>query len=276
MRRIGYTLGTGIGPELFPIALAKARVPKETQFVLCENLLEAIGLAQEGKIQALVTGPVHKSILQNIRGKSYPGQTELLHEYLAIDSKPPLMAFVGGPFVLGLATVHVPIQEVSKNITQENLSQKLERLITGTAQLLQKPESEVCVRVLGLNPHAGEDGLLGDEENFVIRPVIHTFQQKGFKISGPVPADGFWGYGYKSPQIDAVMAMMHDQGLGPYKLLTQGRAANITFGLKIPRSSPAHGTADDLVGTGRASAESLIQAIELVARRNHGTSLSLF
>ncbi|MEI6804933.1 MAG: 4-hydroxythreonine-4-phosphate dehydrogenase PdxA [Myxococcaceae bacterium] len=260
MKVVGYTLGSGIGPELFKIAFAKARIPKNIKFVLCESLSQAIQLAEAGDIQALVTGPVHKSILQNINGKSYPGQTELLHNYLGIDSKPPLMIFVGGPFVLGLATVHVPIKLVSQALTRENLSQKLERLITGTAQLLKKPEHEVRVIVLGLNPHAGENGLLGDEEKLVIEPVIRDYKNRGFQITGPVPADGFWGY--LPGNIDAVMAMMHDQGLGPYKLLTQGRAANMTLGLKIPRTSPAHGTADSLVGTGKASPESLIQAIE--------------
>ncbi|MEI6790276.1 MAG: 4-hydroxythreonine-4-phosphate dehydrogenase PdxA [Myxococcaceae bacterium] len=264
MTVIGYTLGSGIGPELFPVALQKARVPKDTKFLLCENLLQAIELANSGKIQALVTGPVHKSILQNINNKSYAGQTELLYDYLAVDSKSPLMCFVGGPFVLGLATVHVPIREVSKHITHESLTQKLERLITGTALLLGKAEHEVHVIVLGLNPHAGEDGLLGDEEQLIITPVIEEFKQKGFQIEGPVPADGFWGYGYQKGNIDAVMAMMHDQGLGPYKLLTKGIAANLTFGLKIPRASPAHGTADELVGTGMASPDSLVKAIEVL------------
>ncbi len=262
MKTIGYTLGSGIGPELFPIALAKARVPQDTRFLLCDNLMQAIEFAQAGKIQALVTGPVHKNILQNINGKSYPGQTEVLHDYLAADSKPPLMVFVGGPFVLGLATVHLPIKQVSPAITHQNLSQKLERLITGTALMLKKPEHAVRVAVLGLNPHAGEDGLLGDEEQLVISPVIRAFQQKGFQVTGPLAADGFFGY-YRG-DFDAVMAMMHDQGLGPYKLLAKGRAANLTLGLKIPRASPAHGTADDLVGTGLASPESLVSAIEVV------------
>lgn len=263
MIQIGYTLGSGIGPELFPVALKKARVPKDTQFLKCENLMHAIKLAQTGEIQALVTGPVHKSILQNIDGKSYPGQTELLHAYLAVDEKPPLMVFVGGPFILGLATVHLPVSQVSQAITQENLTQKLERLITGSASMLGKPEKEIRVAVLGLNPHAGEGGLLGDEEIRVISPVIKVFKQKGYQVTGPLSADGFFGFYHGG--YDAVMAMMHDQGLAPYKLLAHGKAANITLGLKIPRASPAHGTADDLVGTGFASPESLIMAIELVA-----------
>lgn len=263
MTVIGYTLGLGIGPELFPIALKKARVPVGTRFIECENLMHAIKLAQAGEIQALVTGPVHKSILQNIDGKSYPGQTELLHSYLSVDDKPPLMVFVGGPFILGLATVHVPVKQVSQVITRELLTQKLERLISGSAQMLNKPEKEVRIAVLGLNPHAGEEGLLGDEEILVISPVIQAFQQKGYLVQGPFAADGFFGY-YRG-DFDCVMAMMHDQGLGPYKLLAHGKAANMTLGLRIPRASPAHGTADGLVGTGLASPESLIAAIESIA-----------
>lgn len=259
--RIGYTIGMGIGPEIFPIALAKARVPKDTQFILCDNLLAAIELAQAGDIDALVTGPVRKSVLQNIEGKSYAGQTELLHAYLAVDSKPPLMCFAGGPFILGLATVHVPVLQVSQVLTRESLTQKLERLIQGTAWILKKPEREVHVTVLGLNPHAGEEGLIGNEEQLVISPVVKEFQKAGFQVTGPVAADGFFAYNYQWP--DAVMAMMHDQGLAPYKLLTKGVAVNLSFGLKILRTSPAHGTADDLVGTGLASPDSLIKAIEL-------------
>lgn len=262
MRTIGYTLGSGVGPELFLIALRKIQIPQDTRLVQCDSLIDAINRAQRGEIQGLVTGPVHKSILQNLDGKSYPGQTELLHAHLAADSKPPLMVFVGGPFVMGLATVHIAVREVSQALTQESLSAKLERLLMGTAQILSKPVLDVKVAVLGLNPHAGEGGLLGDEEIRVITPVVKDFQKQGYQVSGPISADGFWAYyqgGY-----DAVMAMMHDQGLGPYKLLAKGRAANLTFGLKIPRSSPAHGTADDLVGTGRASPESLITAFETV------------
>jgi 4-hydroxythreonine-4-phosphate dehydrogenase len=267
MMTVGYTLGSGIGPEIFPVALKKARVPVGTRFRECENLLQAIKLARAGEIQALVTGPVHKSILQNIDGKSYPGQTELLHTYLAADSKPPLMVFVGGPFILGLATVHLPIKQVCGAITSENLTLKLERLITSSAQRLNKPEKEVRVAVLGLNPHAGEGGLLGDEEILVISPVIKVFQQKGYQVEGPLAADGFFGF-YRR-DFDCVMAMMHDQGLAPYKLLAQGKAANMTLGLTIPRASPAHGTADDLVGTGLASPESLIVAIESVVEIGH-------
>lgn len=262
MKVIGYTLGSGVGPELFPIALAKARVSKDVKFLKCDSLMQAIELAQAGKIQALVTGPVHKNILQNINGKSYPGQTELLHDYLEVDSRPPLMVFVGGPFIIGLATVHVPIKLVSQMLTRKSLTLKLERLITGAAQMLKKPEQEIHVTVLGLNPHAGEDGLLGDEEQLVIAPVVKEFQQKGYQVTGPVAADGFFGYLHPT---DAVMAMMHDQGLAPYKLLAQGRAANLTLGLKIPRASPAHGTADSLVGTGKASPDSLVCAIEMVS-----------
>lgn len=266
MSTIGYTLGSGIGPELFPKAFEQAKIPDSIRFLRCDNLMHAIELASSGEIQALVTGPVRKSILQNINGKSYAGQTELLYDYLGVDSKPPLMCFVGGPFVLGLATVHVSVSQVSALITAENLTHRLERLITGTAQILKKPISEVQVSVLGLNPHAGEEGLLGDEEIRVISPVIQEFQKQGYRVKGPIPADGFWGYGYQDSSIDAVLAMMHDQGLGPYKLLTQGCAANLTVGLSIPRTSPAHGTADELVGTGKASPQSLVCAIELACQ----------
>ncbi|MES2503258.1 MAG: 4-hydroxythreonine-4-phosphate dehydrogenase PdxA [Myxococcota bacterium] len=275
--RVGYTLGMGIGPEIFPLALERARVPAGTEFILCGNqhdpqgaLLHAIELAKLGEIGALVTGPVRKSILENIDGRSYPGQTELLHAHLAADASPPLMCFAGGPFLLGLATVHTPIREVSSLLTEKLLSQKLQRLIEGAAKMLNKPEKQVHVTVLGLNPHAGEGGLIGDEEQLVIEPVIQRFQKEGYQVVGPTPADGFFGYRMHQFKTDAVLAMMHDQGLGPYKLHCKGKVANLTFGLKILRASPAHGTAEDLVGTGRANPDSLIKAVEILTSMQSG------
>ncbi len=274
--RIGITPGMGIGPELLERALSSLRGGEAEAAIHIFNspdpyeaLMQAIYAAQRGEIGALVTGPVSKDIL-----RGYPGQTELLHENLKIDSKPPLMVFIGGPFILGLATVHVSIRQVSEFLTRETLTLKLERLIAGTAVHLGLPEKDTRVTVLGLNPHAGENGLLGDEESRVIEPVIRDFQARGYQVTGPVSADGFWGYlplpfweraGVRGPEQagpHAVMAMMHDQGLGPYKLLCQGKAANLTWGLKIPRASPAHGTADHLVGTGLAKPDSFVLAIQ--------------
>ncbi len=264
--KIGITPGMGIGPELLERALLSLRASIDDEAIHIFNspdpheaLMQAIYAAQRGEIDALVTGPVSKDIL-----RGYPGQTELLHEHLKIDSKPPLMVFIGGPFILGLATVHVPIRQVSEFLTRESLTQKLERLITGTAKHLGIPEKDTRVTVLGLNPHAGENGLLGDEESRVIEPVIRDFQTRGYQVTGPAAADGFWGYLPQDNLPHAVMAMMHDQGLGPYKLLCQGKAANLTWGLKIPRASPAHGTADHLVGTGLAKPDSFMLAIETV------------
>ena len=273
--KIGITPGMGIGPELLPKAIQKAQFPSHAELIIFkgsaqEALLESIEWARAKKIDALVTGPIQKSILQDIHGCSFQGQTELLHKYLAADSKPPLMCFAGATFIMGLATVHIPVSQVSESLNQDILTQKLERLINGSVKTQQKPAKDIRIAVLSLNPHAGEGGLLGTEEEQIIKPVVHQFKHLGYQVEGPFGADGFFGFGaYKS--YDAVLAMMHDQGLPPYKLLCQGKAANITFGLKIPRTSPAHGTADNLVGTGQANPDSFALAIELAVQLSSRT-----
>ncbi len=123
----------------------------------------------------------------------------------------------------------------------------------------------MSIAVLGLNPHAGEGGLIGHEEQEIITPAIAAAQAKGINVHGPIPADGFFGYYHlikKSALPDVVVAMYHDQGLIPYKLLAAGNAVNVTLGLTIPRVSPAHGTADDLVGKNLACRASTLQAIK--------------
>ncbi|MBH1989338.1 MAG: 4-hydroxythreonine-4-phosphate dehydrogenase PdxA [Myxococcaceae bacterium] len=261
-RVIGYTEGEGVGPELFARVFRELDIPSSVSFKRCSNLMEAVNRAQRGEIQGLVTGPVHKASLQKLDGQSYAGQTEFLHAYLGVDEEPPLMVFIGGPFVLGLATVHLPISKVSDALTKPLLRAKLHRLLKGSSEYFKKPPQEVRVAILGLNPHAGESGLLGTEEIEVIEPVVAEFQNSGYRVRGPLSADGFWLH--HQGQYDAVFSMYHDQGLGPYKLLAAGKAANVTWGLRIPRTSPAHGTADELVGTGLADSGSLETAIRLI------------
>lgn len=232
-----------------------------------DALLHAIALADAGRVDAIVTGPIRKAALADVHGKSYPGHTELLHAHLAAPRAPggldePLMCFAGGPFVLGLCTVHLPLANVAAAITPARVEQQLRALIAATARLEGRSPHAVRTVVLGLNPHAGEDGLLGTEERDVIAPAIAAIRAEGYDVTGPVPADGFFGGLHRpGPAVHAVLAMSHDQGLGPYKLLARGQGVNITWGLRVPRTSPDHGTADALAGTGTADPTSLAAAL---------------
>lgn len=237
-----------------------------------DALLEVCRAAARGELGALVTGPIRKRALQDVEGRSFPGQTELCHHYLKRDEGPPLMCFAGGPFVLGLATVHLPLKDVSEALSEARLEGALARLedaARAVRGLAAGGSARPRLVVLGLNPHAGEGGLLGDEEQRVIGPVVERARAQGRLVEGPLPADGFFGslHRLSSGAIpDGVLAMFHDQGLGPYKVLSQGRGVNLTWGLTVPRTSPDHGTADDLAGTGRADASSMASALELAAR----------
>ena len=259
-------LDTPVGALAIECTLPESTPALDTLSSQKNSLLKAIELAKQKKVDAIVTGPIRKKALQDIDRRSFPGQTELLHFHLKADDRPPLMCFAGGSFLLGLATIHVPIKDVASQITPALLKEKIARLQEACRLFYQTDKTHSRISVLGLNPHAGEDGLIGDEEQTILIPTLNKLKQQGFCIKGPLPADGFWGHVQKmSPgeQPHAVLAMMHDQGLGPYKLLCQGHVANITLGLTIPRTSPAHGTADDIAGLYKADPASMIKALQV-------------
>lgn len=223
---------------------------------------KAVGLAKTKEIDGLVTGPVRKEALKYL-GEKYLGHTEYLHAHLASDANPPLMAFGGGPFLLGLATIHIPIKQVSSHLSVVGLRASIHRLASLSQKIYQK--ENISLVALGLNPHAGEHGLLGDEEEKIIKPALHSLREEGVRIEGPLSADGFFArFGKKGfePQVDGVLAMYHDQGLAPYKILARGEGVNITSGLSIVRTSPDHGTADDIAGQNKADAKAMKAAIE--------------
>jgi 4-hydroxythreonine-4-phosphate dehydrogenase len=230
-----------------------------------EGLLRACVAAARGDVHALVTGPVRKSALV-VGDERFPGQTELVHKHLHDDDGPPLMVFSGGPFVLGLLTVHVPLVDVAALVTPAAVARAVTRL--GEAARALGGHAHPHVVVLGVNPHAGEGGLLGREDNDVVAPVVARLAAAGLDVTGPVAADGFFADVARHRQgratmrgVHAVLAMHHDQGLAPYKLLAGGEAVNVTWGLRVPRTSPDHGTADALAGTGRADPSSMAAAI---------------
>lgn len=231
----------------------------ERQALFLKNSIE---LAAAKKIDAIVTAPIEKAALGFLPGGPWPGQTEYFAHHLS-GKYPAFMAFLGAPFIMSLLTTHVPLRKVSSLISKEKLLAHLHALAVQCAKILKKPDAEVRIAVLGLNPHAGEHGLLGHEELNELIPAISAAQNEGLMVNGPYAADGYFGFLKNQPPVDAIVAMYHDQGLIPYKLLADSAAVNATLGLKIPRTSPAHGTAVELRGTKKACFLSTIKAIEV-------------
>ncbi len=215
------------------------------------------------KIDALVTGPINKKLLQSEKF-NFPGQTEYISSKCG--QKESLMMMAGDVLKVGLVTTHLPIKDVSQHITKENISSKIKIFIQSLKYDfgINKPK----IAVLGLNPHAGEDGLLGKEEMDIIIPVIEDFKNKGFLIHGPYPSDGFFGAA-QFRNYDGILAMYHDQGLIPFKTISFEAGVNFTAGLPVIRTSPDHGTAYNLVGKNIASEVSMRSAIFLAKEIYH-------
>ncbi len=243
-----------------------------------DALLRACVAAARGDVQAIVTGPVRKAALV-VDGEHFPGQTELVHKYLRADEGPPLMVFAGAPFVMGLFTVHVALSAVPGLVQEAPLERALRQLAAAARGLLDVERPRIVV--LGVNPHAGEGGLFGDEEARVVSPLIARLKARAdldFDVEGPVPADGFFADVARHKKgvatmrgVHGVLAMHHDQGLSPYKLLVGGEGINITWGLRVPRTSPDHGTADAIAGTGVADPGSTLAALATAVRLATGT-----
>jgi 4-hydroxythreonine-4-phosphate dehydrogenase len=210
-----------------------------------------------GRIDALVTAPINKDTMQSEEFK-FPGHTEFLAQ--AFETKEALMFMVAGDFRVGVLTGHIPLEKVRSHITSEKLTAKIKQMLYSLRSDfgIVKPR----LAVLGLNPHAGENGLLGREELDVISPVLTRFREKGELVIGPFPADGFFAAStYK--QYDGVLAMYHDQGLIPFKTIAFNSGVNFTAGLPAVRTSPDHGTAYDIAGKNIAEPGSMLEAIYL-------------
>lgn len=210
-----------------------------------------------GFIDALITAPINKDNIQNDDFK-FPGHTEFLAE--TFDTKDYAMLMVSETMKIGVVTTHIPLSEVAQSITKEAILSKI-RIISKSLQqdfAITKPR----IAVFGLNPHAGDNGLLGLEDKEIILPAIQQAKKEGIIALGPYPADGFFGSeDYR--KFDAILAMYHDQGLIPFKLASFERGVNYTAGLPAIRTSPAHGTAYSLAGEDKASPESFRQALYL-------------
>jgi len=255
---------------IIPIALAQPAIAGQLNKVNAPYVLAcldaAIDACKTNYCQAMVTGPVQKSII-NDAGYAFSGHTE----YLADKTSTPLVVMMLATTELrvALATTHLPLRDVADSITGPSLRQVIDILITDlkTKFGITDPSILVC----GLNPHAGENGHLGREEIEVIEPVLAEYRQQGVDLIGPLPADTLFTPKYLD-NADAVLAMYHDQGLPVLKYQGFGRAANITLGLPIIRTSVDHGTALDLAGSGKADQGSLHTAIQVaVAMATHQT-----
>lgn len=219
-------------------------------------LAEATKDLAENKIDVLVTLPITKESIQS-EDFNFPGHTEFLQDQFKGENN-ALMILASNQMRVALVTTHIPIFQVSESISKELILEKIR-----TLDLSLKRDFRVelpRIAVLGLNPHAGENGLLGTEENQIIAPAVKEAQDEGILCAGPYPADGFFGNGtYR--RFDAILAMYHDQGLIPFKTLAMEEGVNFTAGLPIVRTSPDHGTAYDIAGKGIASESSFREAM---------------
>ena len=243
--------------------LAVPAVPGRVEMRNAPWVLQLIDRAvtgcQRGEFSAMVTAPVHKSVI-NDAGIPFTGHTEYIAALCRVPL--PVMLLVAGKLRVALATTHLPLRAVPDAITHDSLLAALRVLNGGLQQFfgIARPRIGVC----GLNPHAGESGHLGTEEQQIIKPALNSARDFGLDVSGPYPADTLF-VPRNLDMYDAILAMYHDQGLPVLKHAGFGAAVNITLGLPIVRTSVDHGTALDLAGTGRADAGSLLAAIHLAA-----------
>ena len=277
--RIAITLGdpAGIGPEVVSRALESGRLPAGFDFEVLGDpsqgtpgkpdtrsaaaamnaLDQAVTALKNGSVDAVVTGPVSKEALQSL-GFPFPGQTEYFAHAFGVQDFGMLLT--GDTLTVGLATIHEPIAAVPALLTVGRIT----RIGTLTAAFLQRRGITLPrIAVAGLNPHAGEHGAFGDEENRIIQPAIDLLNESGAALfTGPAVPDAIFrdaAHGH----FDAVIAMYHDQGLIPLKLLDFDNAVNVTLGLPKPRTSPDHGTAFAIAGKNLADPSSMISAIRL-------------
>ncbi len=219
-----------------------------------KSLSEATNALKKGLIDVLVTAPISKEAIQS-EAFSFSGHTEFLESHLEGES---LMILMNDFLKIGLITGHIPVSKIAETITPELIEKKVTILNQSLKQDFKiiKPK----IAVLGLNPHSGDNGVIGQEDEAFIKPTIQSLNEGGILVYGPYAADGFFGSEtYK--QFDGVLAMYHDQGLAPFKALTFGNGVNFTAGLDRVRTSPDHGTAFDIAGKDKANPDSFKEAV---------------
>jgi 4-hydroxythreonine-4-phosphate dehydrogenase len=216
----------------------------------------AVADALAGRVSGIVTAPLHKESLR-AAGHTWPGHTELLAEAAGVTDV--AMMFVGGGLRVALLTIHRSLRSVPDAVTRAE-TERIVRLVDRELPRLGAKQRRIAV--CGVNPHAGEHGLFGREEEDVLRPALEALRAEGLAVAGPLPADTVFVRAVRG-EFDAVVAAYHDQGLVPVKLLAFGRAVNVTLGLPFVRTSVDHGTAFDIAALGRADPGSLLEAMKL-------------
>jgi 4-hydroxythreonine-4-phosphate dehydrogenase len=283
-RRIGITLGdpAGIGPEIVRAALDSGRLTdcpaefviigdpvicrpgkptQETARAAAAALEQAVAMARVGDISAVVTGPIHKARMYEI-GFEFPGQTEFFAGRCGIENF--AMLLTGGGLSVALVTTHIPLRRVPEVLSRQEIVRVGLLLRDFLARrVLHTPR----IAVAGLNPHAGESGALGREEEEIIQPAVEELQKacgESAVVDGPFSPDTIF-YRAVNGEWDGVLCMYHDQGLIPLKLHAFHEGVNVTLGLPFPRTSPDHGTAFEIAGKGIARPDSMIAALRLAA-----------
>ncbi len=241
----------------FKDKIKPGKLTKESGTWAGRSIEKGVELCTQHQSDAIVTAPVSKEALR-LAGYSYPGQTEMVT--VLSKSKGSIMVMASGFARIALATIHAPISEVSCLLTKEAICERLN--IFNRSIILDFGVKSPKIAVLGLNPHAGENGLIGKEENETIKPAIEKSRSMGINAIGPFPADAFFGT-YREGLYDGILAMYHDQGLIPLKMKSFSTGVNFTAGINIIRTSPDHGTAFDIAGKGIANPSSTIEAIKL-------------
>jgi 4-hydroxythreonine-4-phosphate dehydrogenase len=298
--RVAVTLGDprGIGPEVTAGALADAEIADAADFVLVgpdallrpgagdvsagawrpedgaaaagrvagEAIRMAVEMALAGEVDAIVTAPIEKNAFR-AGGWHYPGHTEMLGELTGAADVVMMMAAertaLGGPLRVVLATTHLALRDVPAALTADLLVRQARLTADGLRRLwgIAAPRIALCA----VNPHASDGGLFGDEEARIVEPALARLREAGVQARGPIPADTVFTRAVRG-EFDAVVAPYHDVGMAAFKTAAFGAGVNVTLGLPFPRTSPDHGTALDIAGTGRADASSMKEAILLAVR----------
>ncbi len=220
-------------------------------------LIQAVKLLKTGSFSALITAPIAKNLVSQSGVKNFTGHTTFLAR--SFQQEKVSMLFASSDLNVLLATIHDPLSTVPQKLTQNKLRDTIQN---GLEWCYHQFGSDFKIGVCGLNPHAGENGLLGTEEETIIRPVIREFSSK--QVFGPFPADSLFYEAYRKNIYQLIIAMYHDQGLAPFKLLHFHDGVNVTLGLPFLRTSPDHGTAFSIADTGKADPTSMISAIKMV------------
>jgi 4-hydroxythreonine-4-phosphate dehydrogenase len=262
----------GAGARLFAEALPVLAVALDASMVagrpdgaaaptVRASIERAVALVQAGEARALVTNPVSKAVLYG-QAFAYPGHTEFLAALAAPEGPPlhPVMMLASGAFRVVPVTIHIPLKDVAAALTQDLILTTIEITAKDLGRYFGIARPRLAVS--GLNPHAGEDGGIGREEMEIVAPAIAAARAKGLDVTGPHPADTLFHAGARQT-YDAAICMYHDQALVPFKTLAFEEGVNVTLGLPFLRTSPDHGTAFGLAGTGKASPRSLIEALRL-------------